>query len=193
MIIKINTAYLKEYRLNAHEYVTLYLLRLNNIRELKRYLDFSGTFEKLPELMKSLQDKGFVEKNSTALVSLNSVVLTEKFNNTEGLNIDPFKEFYEMYPVKVIRPDGTVDYLRMNREKCKEFYLKLIQFDHVQHKAIINALKNEVKQKEATGTLKYMKKMYNWLAERSWENDRATSQGASTVQPDSKKYGEDIV
>ena len=193
MIIKINTIYLKEYQLTAHEYVILYLLRLNNMSELKRYLNFSGTFEKLPEIMKGLQDKGFVENNSTALVSLPSVVLTKKFNESEGLNISPFQEFYESYPIKVTRPDGTVDYLRMNRVKCKELYHKLIQFDHIQHKAIINALKTEVKQREAKGSMKYMRKMYNWLTDRHWETDVAINQGVDTVQSIDKKYGEDII
>lgn len=99
------------------------------------------------------------------------IVYTETPLLLELLQLDknPFDEFYDLYPSYITRPDGTKDYLRVNKKNCEKFYKSLVKNDINYHKHILNCLSFYVSQKVMTGKEGYMKNMWKWLTQREWE------------------------
>ena len=80
-----------------------------------------------------------------------------------------FDEFYEVFPVYVIRPDGTKGFLRSNINKCRKEYNKIVGKSIAMHKHIMECLGYEINDKTMTGKLGYFKTMWKWLTQREWE------------------------
>lgn len=80
-----------------------------------------------------------------------------------------FDLFYDMYPVYVLRPDGTKAYLRANVNKCRHLYDSYIGKSSAMAEHINNCLKYEVEKKTASGKIGYMKTMWRWLVDHQWE------------------------
>lgn len=80
-----------------------------------------------------------------------------------------FDLFYDMYPVYVLRPDGTKAYLRANVNKCRHLYDSYIGKSSAMAEHINNCLKYEVEKKTAVGKIGYMKTMWRWLVDHQWE------------------------
>lgn len=80
-----------------------------------------------------------------------------------------FDEFYDQFPVYVIRPDGTKGFLRANVNKCRKEYNRIVGKSKLMHKHIINCLKYELDNKMRTGKIGYMKTMWKWLTQHEWE------------------------
>lgn len=82
---------------------------------------------------------------------------------------DMFDQFKDAYPVYVVRPDNTKDYLRTNINKCRKFYNQLVGGSRAQHEHIMSCLLHDLDKKATTGKLCYMKRMWQWLTSREWE------------------------
>ena len=80
-----------------------------------------------------------------------------------------FDEFYEVFPVYVMRPDGTKGFLRSNINKCRNEYKKIVGKSRAMHEHILECLKFEVNNKMMTGKLGYFKTMWKWLTQHEWE------------------------
>lgn len=80
-----------------------------------------------------------------------------------------FDEFYEVFPVYVMRPDGTKGFLRSNINKCRNEYKKIVGKSRAMHEHILKCLKFEISDKMTTGKLGYFKTMWKWLTQREWE------------------------
>lgn len=97
------------------------------------------------------------------------------YNATEKLNafIAPdksfFDQFYDMYPIYVLRPDGAKSYLRANVNKCRNLYNNYVGKSSAMAEHINNCLKYEIDKKTATGKIGYMKTMWRWLVDHQWE------------------------
>ena len=80
-----------------------------------------------------------------------------------------FDEFYEVFPVYVMRPDGTKGFLRSNINKCRKEYNRTVGKSKAMHEHIMNCLRKEIEDKMMTGKLGYMKTMWKWITQREWE------------------------
>lgn len=80
-----------------------------------------------------------------------------------------FDEFYEQFPVYVVRPDGTKGYLRANVNKCRKEYNRTVGKSKAMHEHICKCLNFEVENKMLTGKIGYMKTMWKWLTQHEWE------------------------
>ena len=80
-----------------------------------------------------------------------------------------FDEFYEVFPVYVMRPDGTKGFLRSNINKCRKEYNRIIGKSKAMHEHIMRCLHKEIEDKMMTGKLGYMKTMWKWITQREWE------------------------
>ena len=80
-----------------------------------------------------------------------------------------FDQFYELYPVYVVRPDGTKGFLRANINKCRKEYNRIVGKSTAMHEHLINCLQREISDKMTSGKLGYMKTMWKWLVNREWE------------------------
>lgn len=98
-----------------------------------------------------------------------SYELTEYFKDLTKPKKEMFDEFYEQFPVYVIRADGTKAFLRSNVNKCRHEYNKIVGRSKAMHQHILNCLKWELDEKTRTGKLGYMKTMWKWLTQHEWE------------------------
>ena len=114
------------------------------------------------------------------LVSQNLVTLIEKgelkaYQETEKLKEivapkkDYFDMFYDMYPVYVLRPDGSKSYLRANVNKCRHFFNVTTGNSIAMKEHLIKCLEYEISKKMREGKLGYMKTMWRWLIDHQWE------------------------
>lgn len=104
-----------------------------------------------------------------------------------------FDEFYEVFPVYVMRPDGTKGFLRSNINKCRNEYKKIVGKSKAMHEHILECLKFEISNKMMTGKLGYFKTMWKWLTQHEWEvieEQKQYEQGNSPVIENS--YGTTI-
>lgn len=94
---------------------------------------------------------------------------TEKLIGATKPSKDYFDIFYEMYPVYVMRKDGTKSYLRANVNKCRHFFNMRCGKSSAMAEHIINCLDYEISKRMREGSLSYMMTMWNWLTRSQWE------------------------
>ena len=94
---------------------------------------------------------------------------TEKLLNGIAPSKDYFDVFYDMYPVYVVRPDGSKSYLRANINKCRHFFDTLTGNSEAYKEHIIKCLEFEIDKKMKEGKISYMKTMWRWLIDHQWE------------------------
>lgn len=104
-----------------------------------------------------------LENNNTVLHSTDKLISLLKEDKTM------FDQFYDNFPVCVIRPDGTKGFLRANISKCRKEYNKIIGKSRAMHEHLLKCLNFEVQNKMMTGKLGYMKTMWKWITQREWE------------------------
>lgn len=82
---------------------------------------------------------------------------------------DFFDLFYDMYPVYVMRPDGSKSYLRANVNKCRHLYNTYVGKSSAMAEHLNECLKFEMDKKLREGKMSYMKTMWRWLVDHQWE------------------------
>lgn len=82
---------------------------------------------------------------------------------------DQFDLFYEMYPIYVLRSDGSKSFLRTNKNKCRNLYNIQTGGNQAMCEHINKCLQFEIDKKMKTGSMCYMKTMLKWLQDRQWE------------------------
>lgn len=114
-----------------------------------------------------LQDKELIsiDNNSEGTIVHKTHKLDDLIKEDKSL----FDQFYEEFPVYVMRPDGTKGFLRANINKCRKEYNRIIGKSKAMHEHLLKCLRFEVQNKIITGKLGYMKTMWKWLTQHEWE------------------------
>ena len=94
---------------------------------------------------------------------------TEKLLSSVKQDKTWFDEFYEVFPVYVMRPDGTKGFLRSNINKCRKEYNRIVGKSRAMHEHLLQCLQYEIENKMITGKIGYMKTMWKWLTQHEWE------------------------
>lgn len=94
---------------------------------------------------------------------------TDMLKESIATNKDYFDIFYEMYPVYVMRADGSKSYLRANVNKCRHFFNTKCGRSSAMAEHLIKCLDFEVSKRMREGSLSYMMTMWNWLTRSQWE------------------------
>lgn len=103
---------------------------------------------------------------------------------------DYFDLFYDMYPVYVMRSDGTKSYLRANVNKCRHFFNTKCGRSSAMAEHLIKCLDYEIAKRMREGSLGYMMTMWNWLTRSQWEAIEEEMQDtAKTVN----SYGTELI
>lgn len=103
---------------------------------------------------------------------------------------DYFQLLYDMYPIYIVRPDGSKCYLRANVNKCRHFF-DVTTGKSVEYKEhIIKCLEFELNKRMKEGSLSYMKTMWRWLIDHQWE---ASEEEMQDVQKYTTIYGTDLI
>lgn len=131
-------------------------------------------------LITSIERRGSIVYEPTEMLS--NIILPKKAF---------FDTFYELYPVYVLRPDGTKSYLRANVNKCRHLYNTYIGNSSAMAEHLYNCLKYEVDKKTASGKLGYMKTMWRWLVDHQWEETEEEMNDVITDTSDA--YGTTLI
>lgn len=107
----------------------------------------------------------------TSIERGNSIIYqpTDVLKNNLAMDKSYFDIFYDMYPVYVMRPDGSKSYLRANVNKCRHMFNSKVGNSSAMAEHIIKCLDFEINKKMREGKLSYMMTMWNWLTRNQWE------------------------
>jgi hypothetical protein len=171
MLIDINTDTLLESKLTAHQFMIAWYMLQNKYRDLETYLEQTSNENHVREDLDRLYKLGFLmELSLDPAMAPKDYQPTIQFKELFSEKGDFFKELYNEYPVKVIRPDGMTDYLRADRNSCERIYVHLTRGNKQVHDHIMKCLRYEINKRHSTGTINYMKRLNKWLSSREWES-----------------------
>lgn len=122
---------------------------------------------------------------------LSKLKLTEEFSK-KLKPVNFFDEFNLLYPASVIRPDGIRDYLKGDINRCRKSYDSKVGKSASKHEAVMNALKFEIKNRQSTNSLKYMKRMYKWLTSEEWTLYDEFMKGEKVKEQIEQIYGTNV-
>ena len=167
MIVELDTKLLElPEKINLNQLVFLSMV-LN-----KNQSTYDQDVRKLVSLMRGdeilyLIDKGLV----TSMERSKSILYeaSQKLKTFMEPPKDQFDLFYEMYPIYVLRSDGSKAFLRTNKNKCRNLYNILTGGNNAMCEHINKCLQFEIDKKMKSGSMGYMKTMWRWLQDRQWE------------------------
>ena len=151
-------------------------LSINQLVFLTLLLNDNQTINQdVQRLLSLVNEEEIKELESRKLITTIFVDDTKVIKKTEELDQllkedkSMFDEFYDLFPVYVVRPDGTKGFLRANVNKCRKEYNRIVGKSKAMHQHICKCLKCEIDSKMLTGKLGYMKTMWKWLTQHEWE------------------------
>ena len=116
---------------------------------------------------------------------------TNKLKEALTLEKSYFDRFYDMYPVYVVRPDGSKSYLRANVNKCRHMFNLKVGNSSAMAEHLIKCLEFELDKKMREGKISYMMTMWNWLSRNQWEVSEEEMQ--DTEQKATNSYGTELI
>jgi len=116
---------------------------------------------------------------------------TDKLTDAISTEKNYFDLFYDMYPVYVMRSDGSKSYLRANVNKCRHFFNAKCGRSTAMAEHIIKCLDFEISKRMREGSLGYMMTMWNWLTRSQWEAVEEEMQ--DTEKESVNTYGTELI
>ena len=165
MILELDTSLLKTLNISINQLLFISLVLNENQKD---HQDIQELLSRVNE--EEIQD--LINRNLVKIEYLNNGIKYQITDTTISSIKKPdtmFDEFYETFPVYVIRPDGTKGFLRANINKCRKEYNRIIGKSRAMHEHIMKCLRYELDDKMRTGKLGYMKTMWKWLTQHEWE------------------------
>ena len=166
MILELDISLLKTLNLSINQLAFISLVLSENQKD---HQDIQELLSRVKE--EEIQD--LIQRNIIITQTMNNGIsyqLSDDIINTlRKRNDSMFDEFYETFPVYVIRPDGTKGFLRANVNKCRKEYNHIVGKSRAMHEHIMDCLRYELDNKMRTGKLGYMKTMWIWLTQHEWE------------------------
>ena len=166
MIIEVNTKLLDvEENINLNQLIFLSIVLDKNQ---PKYQDV----RKIVSLISDEEIQYLVDQKLISSIERgNSItyVATDRLKEFVKTDKSYFDLFYDMYPVYVMRPDGSKSYLRSNVNKCRHLFNSKVGNSSAMAEHIIKCLEFEIDKKMNEGKLSYMMTMWNWLSRSQWE------------------------
>ena len=191
MLLEVSTETLNKLKLTAHQFLIIKMLHDHRIIELNEYLKNTKSESTLGYDLFVLSDRGFLNYDASDPEDLNIIKVSQLFSKlvSEG---SFFEELFDIYPRKINRPNGTIDYLRTDRSTCNILYTFYTLNNRSKHDHILNCLKLEITTRQKEGSLGYMKRMPSWLVSREWESYADRIADSTGVQLENQGYGTDV-
>lgn len=182
MILEIDTSLLKTIGdINLNQLVFLTLVLDNNQKSNQGVAAIVSLVSDAE--VQELIDRDLIIKQETEMGI--AYIQTDKLSSITKEKMDPFDEFYEIYPTQVIRPDGTSDFLKKNKNNCRKKYNSILGRSKAKriliHQHLIDCLNYELEDKTRTGKLGYLKTMWKWLTTAEWENSEEQMKASETI------------
>lgn len=159
MKVEIDLSFIKKHKLTPTQYIVLHLAAKQNDKELNSLVASSQSLYQA-----DIED--LVEKE--LLVKEDGLHRIAPLYKTLFANEGMFEELVNIFPTSVIRPDGIRDQLRTDKVRSKRNYNRKATSRAV-HEHIVKCLKFEVQERTRLNTLKFMKKLPNWISSETWK------------------------
>lgn len=161
---------IKDSKITAHQLLIAQLICQRNFALLSDYLNAVGDPSAEGDFSK-LVSAGWItlDENYKGSSCYRGYQATEKASSLFSSGDEMWNELLDEFPVKVVRTDGSTDYLRRDLERCKKIYKKIVGADKEIHLQIINCLKFEKNKRERESSWGYMKRLPKWLASQEWK------------------------
>ena len=167
MVVDIDINKLLRLGISAEDYFFLRALQKKGVASLRKY--YLQNPKPGDSVLESLVEKRLIHNaNRHNEFDLEKIVVRNKFLDAAKPSTNEFEELYNVYPVKVTRPDGSIDYLRTDKTRCKRSYATKIKSGEVIHADVMEGLRFEISQRESDGSIAYMKRLPKWLASEEW-------------------------
>jgi len=168
MLIQVDVNSLINNHIKIDEFVVLQLVYDKQYELVSKYLSLYDSEEK-----KKLFEKFNLYRFVTNYNNLNEYDPSKLTLEPDFLRIiangDFFDELVQVFPVSVIRPDGTKDFLRNDLKRCKVIYSKITSNKYFIHQHILECLRYEILLKKKEGKMSYFKRLSKWLASEEWK------------------------
>lgn len=188
MIIEVNTRLLDKFpELNSNQLIFLSIVLDKNQH---KYQDV----RKIVSLISDDEIQYLVNQQLVSLIEKEdskTYQATEKLREAVSLEKSYFDVFYDMYPVYVVRTDGSKSYLRANVNKCRHYFNTKCGNSSAMAEHLINCLDFEVSKRMREGSLSYMMTMWNWLTRNQWEAVEEEMQDSE--QKSNQSYGTELI
>ena len=194
MLINVNIETLLQSKITAHQYLIVLFISQGKYNELQTYLEQTFSEEHVRADLDWLWKQGYLmELMSSPTMTPTNYQITGKFKQLISGG-DFFEELYNEYPIKVIRVDGNVDYLRADKDTARRIYAALTRGDKQVHDHIMKCLRFDLKRRYANNTLNYMKRLNKWLSSREWESyeDEVEDSLSATTNEEDTRYGTEL-
>jgi hypothetical protein len=190
MLLEVSTETLNKLKLTAHQFLIIKMLHDQRLDELREYLKCIKSDGTLGYDLSILYDRGFLNYDASNPEDFNIIKVSPLYSKliSEGTF---FEELFDIFPRKIVRPNGTIDYLRTDRSTCNRLYTFYTLNNRSKHDHILKCLKLEIETRQKEGSLCYMKRMPSWLLSKEWESYADRIADSSGVQIESNKYGTD--
>ena len=166
MIIEVNTKLLDENpELNSNQLLFLSIVLDKNQ---PKYQDV----HKVIDLVSDEEIQYLIDQHLIVSIERDNSVTyapTDKLKQQTEPKRAYFDLFYDMYPVYVVRSDGTKSYLRANVNKCRHYFDTKCGRSSAMAEHIIKCLEYEIDKRMREGSISYMMTMWNWLTRSQWE------------------------
>ena len=188
MIIELNTKLLDIPGVNSNQLIFLSLVLDKNQKT------YNQDVRKVVSLVSDEEISNLISQGLITSIERGKSITysaTDKLKEIAKPNQDYFDLFYEMYPIYVLRPDGTKNYLRANINKCKRLFNSYVGRSEAMAQHLIQCLDFEMKKKANQGKLGYMKTMWRWLVDHQWEESEEEMQDES--KQEESTYGTELI
>jgi hypothetical protein len=171
MIVTIDTEKMFKLGITPDEYTLLQLIQNRGLVSAKKLV------QKCPSLTHSTLDKLVAKRlihnsNPKGEMDVDRIILRSTFVG-EVKKDDLFEELLLEFPGMVVRPDGTKDFLKTDLNKSRKLYTSTVKKDEALHKQIMECLRYEIRERNRTNKMGYMKRLYKWLNSEEWKSWQA--------------------
>jgi flagellin-specific chaperone FliS len=183
MMLEVSLDTLNRSKITAHQFLIAKLIMDKQFDELEKYLNNTNCKDVASDL-ENLHKLGYIsvyEYNDFKDLK-NIRIMSSFLKEISGDNF--FDELYNSFPVKVVRDGGITDYLRTDRYNSRKLYDMLVSKNRSKHEHILKCLKAEIDHRERTGSIRYIKRLYNWILSREWRSFEERVADSENVQLD---------
>jgi hypothetical protein len=189
MVVDVNIDKILKLGISADTYIMLYLIYKRNYLVANKILASRPVLT--DEVLEDLINKRLIHNsNLPGFCNPQKIQVRDMFVENVIKSTSFFDEFLEHFPIKVTRPDGNVDYLRSDLKRCKIIYNKVIKGDRELHEDMIKYLELEIRLRNETNQMKFMKRLPKWLASEEWETWKLHTEDSTIDNP--LGYGQNL-
>ena len=191
MLLEVSVETLKKLKITAHQFLVIKLIHDQRIDDLNAYLNVTESLSTLGQDLSILSSRGFLNYNATYPADFQHIKVSPLYSKAIAQG-NLFEELLNTFPRKVFRPNGTIDYLRTDRERSEKLYRLITGNNRSKHDHILECLRFEINLRQKEGSLYYMKRLPSWLASKEWESYADRIVDTTGVLKEDKKYGTDV-